>query len=272
LMMPKFGADSGWGSETEMAVRAFQKKSGLPDTGIVDQNTALKLDQALKNTRVPPIFAGGVDPNALDTKLVAAAAQKLVTLRPDAYGVDDAWVNCDPRHVLPANVPLGGLKGHWKCNLFACNTLAAAGFEPPYQGNKGRGEYPVANNLFAWSDKYAGQYGNAGSVRFALQGEMAPNNFPDDVQREATAKELLTHVEVGDLVIVDHQGGGPGQSDGGHCRVCVAKNGDGTFEFAQASFDHAEVQHESHLDVMNEEHIWILRPNKRRPEGAAPVT
>lgn len=72
------------------------------------------------------------------------------------------------------------------------------------------------------------------------------------------------------MVIVDHAG--PDIADGGHCRVCVGKNRDGTLELAQASFSQAEIQRESHVDLLNEEHVWVLRPNKRRPEGPAPIS
>jgi hypothetical protein len=197
------------------------------------------------------------------------AARALVTKRPDAFGVDDPWINCDPRHTLPANTPLGGLKGKWKCNLFACNTMAAAGFEPPYYGNRGRGEYPNANQLYKWSDKHAGQFGNGNHVRFELRGEIVNADKLTTTERETQLKALLAQVEPGDMVIVDHAG--PDIADGGHCRVAVGKNADGTVEFAQASFSQAEIQTENHVDLMNEEHIWILRPNKRRAEGPTPV-
>ncbi|OGQ26036.1 MAG: hypothetical protein A2138_19075 [Deltaproteobacteria bacterium RBG_16_71_12] len=270
LMMPKFGADGGWGTETETALKAFQGSKGLTPSGVVDLATAQALDQALRATRITPIFAGGVDPNAPGPASMKNAANALVAKRPDAYGVDDAWINCDPRHALPANTPINGLKGKWKCNLFACNTMAAAGFEPPYYGNRGRGEYPNANQLYKWSDKHAAGHGNAGHVRFELRAEIMNADRLSATERELQVKALLATVEPGDMVIVDHAG--PGVADGGHCRVAVAKHGDGSFDFAQASYSQAELQTESHVDLMGEEHIWVLRPSKRRAEGPAPVT
>ncbi|MCC7075334.1 MAG: peptidoglycan-binding protein [Deltaproteobacteria bacterium] len=269
MMLPKFGADGGWGAETETALKAFQAKQGLAPTAVVDMATAQALDKALRATRIPPIFAGGVDPNGPSLESLKNAAVTLITKRPDAYGVDDAWVNCDPRHALPANTPIGGLKGKWKCNLFACNTMAAAGFEPPYYGNRGRGEYPNANQLYKWSDKHAASSGNKGHVRFELRAEIMSADKLTATEREQKIKALLATVEPGDLVIVDHAG--PGVADGGHCRVAVAKHGDGSFDFAQASFSQAERQTESYLDLMGEEHLWVLRPNKRRAEGPAPI-
>ncbi len=270
LGLPRYGADGGWGSETEAAVKAFQAQKGLPQTGALDLATATALDNALRDTRVPPIFAGGVDPNVPGPGAMHDAAVNLVTKHPNAYGVDDPWVNCDPRHALPANVRLGGLTGKWKCNLFACNVIAAAGFEPPYIGNKGHGEYPNANQLYKWSGTHAAQWGNANHVRFELRAEfMGMNNVTDPDEKERRVKALLAKVEPGDMLIVDHQGGAV--ADGGHCRVCTAKNADGTFEFAQASFTQAEIQTEGVQDVIGEEAIWVLRPNKRRPEGPAPI-
>ncbi|MBI1945597.1 MAG: peptidoglycan-binding protein [Deltaproteobacteria bacterium] len=269
MMMPKFGADGGWGTETEAALKAFQGAKGLTQSGTVDLATAQALDAALRATRIPPIFAGGVDPNGPSLESMKNAADALVTKRPDAYGVDDAWINCDPRHTLPANTPINGLKGKWKCNLFACNTMAAAGFEPPFYGNRGRGEYPNANQLYKWSDKHAASNGNAGHVRFELRAEIMNADRLSATERELQIKALLAKVEPGDMVIVDHAG--PGVADGGHCRVAVTKHGDGSFDFAQASFSQAEKQTESHVDLMGEEHIWVLRPNKRRAEGPAPV-
>lgn len=269
MMMPKYGADGGWGTETETALKAFQLSKGLTQSGAVDLATAQALDQALRATRIPPIFAGGVDPNGPNLDSMKGAANALVTKRPDAYGVDDPWINCDPRHTLPANTPINGLKGKWKCNLFACNTMAAAGFEPPYYGNRGRGEYPNANQLYKWSDKHAASNGNAGHARFELRAEIMNADRLSSTERELQIKALLAKVEPGDMVIVDHAG--PGVADGGHCRVAVAKNADGSFDFAQASFTKAEVQTEGHSDLMGEEHIWVLRPNKRRAEGPAPV-
>jgi peptidoglycan hydrolase-like protein with peptidoglycan-binding domain len=269
LMLPKYGADGSWGAESELAVRAFQKKFGLAETGVVDMATAQRLDRELRNTRVPPIFAGGVDPNPVGLESMKNAASTLVAKRGASFGVDAAWINCDPRHALPANVSLGGLKGKWKCNLFACNTMAAAGFEPPFYGNRGRGEYPNANQLYKWSDRYASQNGNAGHVHFELRGELRVVDVADPAEKERRIKDLLARVEPGDMVIVDHLGNDV--ADGGHCRVAVAKNNDGTFGFAQAGFSAAEIRTENHNALMNEEHIWILRPNKRRPEGPAPV-
>lgn len=272
FMLPKYGADGDYGGETKGAVVAFQEKHGLAATGVVDLETAKALDKALRSTNVPPIFAPGTDPLPAgpSRESVRRAAMAIVEKMPDAYGVDDPWLNIDARHALPANVKLGGLKGKWKCNLFACNTLVAAGFEPPYYGNHGKGEYPNANQLYKWSDRYASQFGNAGHVRFELRGELDVQSLSGAAREQAIA-ELLKKAEPGDMIIVDHLGGDV--ADGGHCRVVIENDldGSGVIKCAQASFDAALVRDETLSKFTGEEHIWILRPNKARPEGPAQV-
>jgi hypothetical protein len=270
MMLTKFGADGDYGSETIEAVKTFQGKKGLPVTGNIDLNTAQALDKALRDTRVPPIFAGGTEPAPRAT--MAKAASDIVSKRAQNYGVDDPWFNLDKNHALPSNVPLGGLKGKWKCNLFACNVMVAAGFEPPYYGNRGSGEYPNANQLYKWSDKHASQFGNASNVRFELRGEVMGLDQLDHTSKEDKLKALLATVQPGDMIIVDHMG--TDVADGGHCRVVVENNfaADGTLKCAQASFDSAQTKTESLSSFTGEEHVWILRPNKPRAGGAVPVT
>ncbi len=187
------------------------------------------------------------------------AAEQLIKNHAHHYGVQDPWVNIDPHHALPANVRLGGLKGRWKCNLFAGNTMVQAGFEPPYYGNKGHGEYPNANQLYKWSDKYAAKYHN--KTHFKMVDELDPSQAEDPYK---AVEELLSHAKVGDMIIVDHPG--DGVADGGHCRVLISKNPDGTWSCAQASQDAAIIREETLDSFVGEEHIWILRPNRPRTE------
>jgi len=273
LMLTKYGADGDFGSETIEAVKKFQAKKQLPETGVVDLSTAQALDKALRETRVPPIFAPGTDPTpATGPRAMIKAATDIVSKRAENYGVDDAWYNLDKNHALPANVNLGGLKGKWKCNLFACNVMVAAGFEPPYYGNRGRGEYPNANQLYKWSDKHASSFGNAGNVRFEMKGELMSIDQLSSGDREDKLKALLATVQPGDMIIVDHVGSDV--ADGGHCRVVVENTfaQDGTLKCAQASFDSAQTKTETLSSFTGEESIWILRPNKPRAGGAVPVT
>lgn len=129
---------------------------------------------------------------------------------------------------------------------------------------------PNANQLYKWSDKYAEQSGNKGHERFALRGELDVQSL-QGADRENAIRELLAKAEPGDMIIVDHMGSDV--ADGGHCRV-VVKNDfatGGDLENAQASFDSAVVKSEGVSAFTGEERIWILRPNKPRAEGPAPV-
>ncbi len=219
-----------------------------------------------KGARILDVLAASMKPDgdggSSAGAKVADAAKKLVAEKGQNYGVSSAWVNVDPNHALPANVPLGGLKGKWKCNLFAGNTVYAAGFQPPYYGNRGSGEYPNANQLYKWADKYAAQFGN--KTHFQLGGELAVASVPAE-QREAMVLELLKQVKPGDLIIVYHMG--TDVADGGHCRVALNNaigDGSGTIDCAQASYDAAVTRAETVGAFTGEEHIWILRPNKPR--------
>ena len=53
----------------------------------------------------------GHDTNANGGKRMQESAKKLIEEHAEDYGVQDAWVNIDPHHALPANVSLGGLRG-----------------------------------------------------------------------------------------------------------------------------------------------------------------
>lgn len=267
LMLPRYGADGDYGSETRNAVLAFQKSARLPMTGVTDQATARALDTRLRATQIPVLGGAPLSPG----KALAAAARKLVTEHRDSYGVDQAWVNQDPNHALPTNVPLGGLKGTWKCNLFAGNAIYLAGYTPPYYGNRGGGEYPNANQLFKWSDAHAGKWNNP--VHFQLGGEFDVEGVEKTAGADR-AKRLLASVlhkaKAGDLLIVDHRG--DEVADGGHCRVILENNmterGEGRLVCAQASKASARVRDEPIDNFTGESKVWLLRPNKPRGDIA----
>ena len=52
--LPKFGADGQYGAETVAAVKAFQKKNGLNQDGIIGQRTWAKLLDG-KQAEVKPV-------------------------------------------------------------------------------------------------------------------------------------------------------------------------------------------------------------------------
>lgn len=268
--LPNWGADGDFGAETKAAVARFQADHGLEVTGRVDGRTAKKLDAALRATNVPAVFG----PGGADTRgpRMAKAAEFLVREHAHHYGVDDPWFNLDPNHALPANVRLGGLEGTWKCNLFACNTVYKAGFEPPYYGNRGRGEYPNANQLYKWSNEHARRYGNP--VHFELGGELKIEDTEKAVGAARTKKalaKLLSTAKPGDMIIVDHRG--DEIADGGHCRVVMDNkmkpDGTGYIACAQASRDAGKIRDEHLSRFTGEETLWILRPSKARAPDIA---
>lgn len=253
-MLPKFGADGDYGNETVQAVKAFQQRKGLPVTGKVDARTAKALDQALRETRVPGIMS------ATSQDLASAARELSSGTIAEHYGVPKPWINIDPNHNVPVERPFEFLSNKWKCNLFGGNVLRKGGFEPPYYGNQGKGEYPNANQWFKWSDKYAVSNGN--KVHFQLIAEVSYDTLQGDALRQAIAN-LLAKAQPGDCLMADHPG--IQVADGGHTRVTVANqfHSNGIVHFAQAGFDRAEVRQEGVESLEFEEHIWLLRPTVR---------
>jgi peptidoglycan hydrolase-like protein with peptidoglycan-binding domain len=253
-MLPQAGADGSYGNETTQAVRAFQQKQGLPVTGKVDGRTAKALDQELRKTRVPGIMT------ATPQDIVAAAIELCADPVSLNYGVPQPWINTDPNHSVPVDRPFMSLVNRWKCNLFGGNVLRKGGYEPPYYGNQGKGEYPNANQWFKWSDKYAPRSGNR--VHFQLVDEVAVGNLESEAARRAIAS-LLSKVQPGDFLMQDHPGSQV--ADGGHTRVATATRFaiDGTVSFAQAQFDRSGIQQEGVDDLTGSEAIWLLRPNLR---------
>jgi peptidoglycan hydrolase-like protein with peptidoglycan-binding domain len=246
---------------------------------------------------VPQLIGEGVKPATPDA-VVSVARNLAEGERAKNYGTVNPWKNTDPNHAAPVDVSMGGLKDRWKCNLFGGNTLAAAGFEPPYYGNRGKGEYPVAEDWHKWSKPtpeaqaraqaegrtipdYAGKSRN--QSRFDLQDEVQIKQMdpvstdpstpvtPEAQQAADTAKrqriqEFLDRVQPGDVVTADHVGKG---SDGGHVRVCVGRDPVTNLPlFAQAKSDQARVVAEGPDAFMREEAIYILRPNTPRKPAA----
>ncbi len=240
------------------------KIAAIGDVGDVDalRNAARLQGSAITGAQGASGATAAQGGDAKDPSSVGKAAEELIRDNGINYGTSQPWVNTDPNHAMPANVRLGGLKGSWKCNLFGGNAIQKGGFDPPYYGNRGKGEYPNANQMYKWSDAHASRYGN--KVHFASQGELAPGSIPAGPQRDKAIAELLSKAQPGDLVVVDHQGSGV--RDGGHVRVIVEnsldENGDGVLRAAQASYDTGEIQNEGVSDFTGEETIWVLRPNR----------
>ena len=220
----------------------------------------------------------GVRPGS--TQAMVDAARVLATgERAANYGTVNAWRNIDPNHAARVDVRMGGLVDRWKCNLFGGNAMAAAGFEPPYYGNRRTGEYPVAEQWHLWATPSAEHRTRARAAgetvvdhartarnpsRFDLMDEVRPTEIGDPAARRQRIEELLSRVQPGDVVTVDHPGAAG--SDGGHVRVCVGKDENGRPLFAQAQQDTARVKAEGFSDANWEtrDAIYILRPNTPR--------
>jgi len=250
-MLPS-GADGGYGGETVAAVKAFQQRNGLPMTGKVEMKTARSLNEALLRTQTPGIMA------AQPRDIARAATELCAPVVALHYGVPQPWVNIDPLHNVPVGRPFGDLAGRWKCNLFGGNVLRQGGYEPPYYGNQGKGEYPNANQWHKWSDKYAPGAGN--KVHFQLVAEVPLLSLSTAQVRVAIA-DLLSKAQPGDCLMEDHPGSQV--ADGGHTRVTVSNSFhlNGSVAFAQAQFTQSGIQQEGVDDLMGGEHLWLLRPS-----------
>ena len=112
---------------------------------------------------------------------------------------------------------------------------------------------------------------NANAVRFSLRAEVNPPSFSDPAALDDAVKALLRTAEPGDLIIVRHPGGGV--ADGGHCRVVIDNDIDGTgiVKCAQASHDSGRVRDETLDHFTGEDCLWVLRPTQKRPEGPARI-
>lgn len=74
--LPKYGADSDFGAETETALKSFQQKNGLPATGIVDANTEKLLYANTGET--PPSTEPDPDEGDRDVEVIKVAYQAKV--------------------------------------------------------------------------------------------------------------------------------------------------------------------------------------------------
>lgn len=260
------GADGAFGTESSTAVRIFQSSVGLPATGEVDQETAMRLEAEL--VARPPPNVGGVGATASlpDGEAIARAARDLVARRGADYGTAAVWRSPNPN--IPGNRNPGvtslGVEGRWKCNLFGLDALYLGGAEPPqYRTSTGeKGYYPIAVEIHNFAKGSSPALSNLG--RIDLRGLT-----PAEKQRRVDA--LLRIARPGDIVTVDHPG--PATVDGGHTRVVLANRmaADGTVEFAAASSSSAITYDMTPRQIAvdaNEDFITLVRPIRRRAAGS----
>lgn len=251
------GADGVYGSETRDAVNAFQRNHGLPQTGAIDQNTAIAMEEELYTLPPPDVGNITITPHRPDGDAIARAALDLVASRAADYGVGGTWKSPNPNipgNKVPGQTPLGATN-HWKCNLFGLDSLYAGGAKPPtYPG----GSYPIAIEIPNFSTGANPPLIKLGEV---WTGKVSPD--------EARAKidAMLKMARPGDLIIVNHPGSDT--ADGGHTRVVTANNyaANGTVDCAQAGSAAAHVVAQTIDDFTGEEAVYLLRPNQLRPSG-----
>ena len=91
--LPQFGADSDFGSETEIAVRNFQYTYALPVTGVIDQNSANVIKNALTSDYAalgPQTYPTTTLPIAAPAVLPKPSVSQLPGLLP--AGIDWKWI------------------------------------------------------------------------------------------------------------------------------------------------------------------------------------
>lgn len=288
-VLPKWGADGGFGGETVAAVQAFQRDNNLPVTGEVDPATARKINDALRATEVPELRR---IERAGTPETLVAVAKYLIEMDGDRYGThapDGSLMpfRCrDPHHPgwnrrrvefdahgnPYSDMPFPRNGSGWKCNLFAGTIMSAAGFEPPRYGrNNANGNYPIAIEMHRFTAEIQGR----NSPHNVFDQVAPPLNVSgmsrDDAQR--AIGRMLAQARPGDFIFVKHEG--EQTADGGHCRLVVDNSnwradGRGTISCAEARRHEAKIEHHSWNRFYDgEEIIWLLRPNKR---GGTPVT
>ncbi len=67
--LPRYGADGQFGRETETAIRALQRESGLPETGRLDRDTLVALDRAAASRVRYPEYDRMFQDNRLNTTI-----------------------------------------------------------------------------------------------------------------------------------------------------------------------------------------------------------
>lgn len=271
--LPKYGADGGYGGESEQAVRAFQSAYGaefnLDESGKVDKRTATAIEQVLARTNVPQLLVDEIGASAPGPKTILAACDFLIKNDGRLYGTRTPFRCRDPEHAQWSernkqtdasgsyvDVPMNG--SGWKCNLAVCTAVYLAGFEPPRYPS---GAYPIAVELYRYTKAVQGRNATK-NVNLELNGQIRNlGDLPRD-ERKAKLIALLDQAKPGQLLIVDHGDGGG--ADGGHCRIVRDtskwRGGEGTIECFQASHNAALDKDHFVDDFMNEKHIYLLDP------------
>lgn len=246
------GVDGAFGNETATAVQAFQRDNGLTVTGVIDQATALELENHLMQ-KAPPDIGGVTGPSLTvpDGARIAQAARDLITARASDYGVGGTWKSPNPNvpgNTSPGRTPLGATN-RWKCNLFGMDALYAGGAKTPHYPG---GFYPIAIEI--------PNYSRGADAPLIKLGEV----WTRDADAQTRIDALLKIARPGDVIIVNHPG--TDTADGGHTRIVVANSygTNGTVDCAQAGSAEAHIVGERLSSFTGEEAFYLLRPAASR--------
>lgn len=246
------GVDGAFGNETATAVQAFQRDNGLTVTGVIDQATALELENHLMQ-KAPPDIGGVTGPSLTvpDGARIAQAARDLITARAADYGVAGTWKSPNPNvpgNTTPGRTPLGATN-RWKCNLFGMDALYAGGAKTPHYPG---GFYPIAIEI--------PNYSRGADAPLIKLGEV----WTRDADAQTRIDALLKIARPGDVIIVNHPG--TDTADGGHTRIVVANSygTTGTVDCAQAGSAEAHIVGERLSSFTGEEAFYLLRPAASR--------
>jgi hypothetical protein len=271
-----WGADGGFGDETEKAVRELQAQHGFPDTGVVGAAEVRLLLAALDDAPVPDLFDAGhpvivLGRGALRVVSIAEHIAAATPAAPFSMRVDGARYTYHAQQFGTA--PTGGLlrapggvaydvasSDYWKCNIFGGTVLALAELAvPTFQAGRYR-HFPRAERF---GEALSRKRGWTLLAHLDHRDPADPNSARRSPALDDDIRKLLRSIQPGDIFFVDHPGE-PGD-DGGHTRICTRAAEDDDPDcaplFAQARHDavHQERDGMRELAGGRETQFWLLR-------------
>lgn len=286
LALPRWGADGGFGEETEVAILAFRAWRGVgrSEDRCFDAELARLVVRDLGGLQVPQLFppqqvyspaadarqriveiARGICEATADAPFVMVLDNRRYSYEAQHFG-RTTHATASGRLRAPGGISYGlraDTEDYWKCNIFGGVVLSLARLPVPVHQLSGSSvrHYPRAE-----------RFGPAlAKKRHWTLVRHLDHRDPEDPwssveigpAQQTEIRELLGEVLPGDLLLVDHPGE-PGD-DGGHIRVCVAaaqrNDGDVAPLFAQARQQRAVLQRDglSLMQDRGELQYWLLR-------------
>jgi peptidoglycan hydrolase-like protein with peptidoglycan-binding domain len=276
LRLPAWGADGGFGEESQRATSALQRWRGLAETGIVGAGEARELQLLISVAPPPDLFDAGHP-----VKLLSRGARRVVDIAericdatrdaPFTMRVDGVRYSYYARQFgvartggllrIPGGVAYDvGSSDYWKCNVFGGTVLSLAELPvPTFQAGRYR-HFPRAERF---GDALKLKNGWR-LVKYLDHRDPAdPTTARTGPAQDAEIKALLGQAQAGDVFFVDHPGQ-PGD-DGGHTRICTrpAESDDPDVAplFAQARHEGATQERNgmSRVGGGREIQFWLLR-------------